>query len=110
MGNVFEAGFSDPRFEQVNARFEANAKGKRSDCRVCWVRGLCSGCLGANYSDTGSIFEVPESHCALVKAMAERTLVELARVRSQVEQWEKLVENMTKWPERVEKEEGKGEE
>jgi len=110
MGNVFEEGFSDPRFEEVNARFEANAKAKRADCQVCWVRGLCSGCLGANYNDTGSIFEVPEIHCNLVKAMAERTLVELARVRSQPEQWDKLVENMTKWPEWVEKEEGKAEE
>ena len=26
MGNVFEEGFSDPRFEQINALFESNAK------------------------------------------------------------------------------------
>jgi len=95
MGNIFDRGFSDPCFRKVNAMFESNAKDMRDDCRECWARGLCTGCLGANYDETGSIFEVPRTHCELHKAMVERTLVELARVRGRPDEWGRLVENMT---------------
>jgi len=103
MGSIFDSFFSNPRFHQVNQLFELNTKDRREDCRTCWVRGLCNGCLGGIYDETGSIFEVPKSHCDLNKAMAERALIELARVRSEPEKWNSLVETMTKWPERTEK-------
>ena len=98
MGDVNGDGFGGPGFDRVNTVFWANVKGKRDDCSVCWARGLCSGCLGAVYNETGSITDVPQDHCELVKAMGERTLVELARVRNDPEKWEKMVETMTRVP------------
>jgi uncharacterized protein len=101
MGSVLNGGFSGPGFERVDGVFQANAKMKRDDCRACWARGLCSGCLGANCSETGSIYEVPAHHCGQVKAMGERTLMELSRVKRKPKAWKKLVENMTHWPQRT---------
>lgn len=90
MGNVLNGGLSGSGFDRVNQMFQSNAKEKRDDCRECWARRLCSGCLGANYNETGSIFEVPEHHCGHVKAMGERALVELSKVRRQPKAWKKL--------------------
>ena len=101
MGTVLNGGFGGASFERVDGMFQANVKAKREDCRWCWARGLCSGCLGANCSETGSIFAVPEHHCGRVKAMGERALVELARVKREPAKWEKLVANMTHWPKRA---------
>lgn len=100
MGSVLNGGFSSPGFERVDEMFQANAKHKRVDCRACWAQGLCGGCLGANCNETGSIFDVPTHHCGHVKAMAERTLIELAKVKKEPKAWKKLVENMNYWPQR----------
>lgn len=48
---------------------ESNVK-----CSNCFAKAVCTGCLGANYTDTGDPFLPCKDHCEMTKSMVEAIL------------------------------------
>lgn len=55
-----------------------NDKDNHPVCRTCWAKSVCSGCIGSDYLETGSLATKPQ--CAFTKATAAETIVRLSEV------------------------------
>ncbi len=85
MGSVFDPElFQSERFKVVRARFAAASKQNSEQCGSCAFRTLCSGCLGANYFETGDPFLVSRQTCDMNRDFHEAMLVAAHRVASRV--------------------------
>ena len=99
MGSISEAHpFEEERFQLVQKRMMANAKVNLSQCRDCWMNGLCRVCLGAVFSP-GEIMSIQASHvptdlCEFNRATAESVFLTLCRLHTDPQAWESLVSNV----------------
>jgi uncharacterized protein len=55
IGNVFEDGIPAARLSRISNALKAASKWNDCECRNCWSRTLCFGCLGSDYIVSGSI-------------------------------------------------------
>lgn len=62
--------------EAILEAIRNNGKDHHPVCRSCWAKNLCSGCIGGDYLETGSLSTKPQ--CAFVMSTVAETVVRLA--------------------------------
>ncbi len=75
MGSVNEPRVFASQRQTILEQIHQNSKEQRSSCQECWSRNLCSGCIGADYYETGSLDIRPG--CCSVHAMAAEAIVRM---------------------------------
>ncbi|WP_202193065.1 radical SAM/SPASM domain-containing protein [Roseburia faecis] len=75
IGNVFESKdkIQNQIIEKRNLLYDRPKK-KTEKCKNCFVRTVCTGCLGDNYTKTGDPFIPGADHCEMTKKMIEEIL------------------------------------
>jgi radical SAM protein with 4Fe4S-binding SPASM domain len=64
------------RSKQVKEIMKKYDKSQSEDCCSCWANSLCSGCIGGDLIESGSLGQ--HCNCELMRAIAEAVLLELA--------------------------------
>lgn len=77
MGNVHNDSNlqEDSRFQSVRSRLLSNAYSNIPSCKECWLKGLCSNCIGNAYEINGSISNPLEVICEAQRSMFETALM-----------------------------------
>lgn len=52
-------------------------------CKDCFIYSICSGCLGANYFETGEVHNVDKENCDMQRRMVESVLYFLTKIKKQ---------------------------
>ncbi len=79
MGNIFDENlFESELFTTISNQLLEFSKFKNSKCTNCFNNKICFGCLGANYFNTGNIFETSEEDCFMFRKMTESVIKELS--------------------------------
>ncbi len=73
---------ADNRQPEVSALIAAGSKQSRPDCRACWARPLCSGCIGADLIATGDITRRPG--CETMRALVATVILEIAALQQEL--------------------------
>lgn len=75
IGNVFDSK-EKVQEEILNKRKSLYDRPKRKteQCKGCFARAVCTGCLGDNYTKTGDPFHPGEDHCEMTRKMIEEIL------------------------------------
>jgi len=81
-------------YQQVERRMRENDKFHHPQCRLCWARGVCSGCLGELYARTGSIEQRIDAVCDGIRGGVEDVLYGLAKLRSTPSAWEQVLNGL----------------
>ena len=81
LGNVFDF---DPLATQESALIlnnlkEFNTKEKNDKCSSCFIKTMCSSCLGINYIQKGDIHDLDEATCEMYRDMADQVIINLAK-------------------------------
>lgn len=66
----------ESRADEVSAIVHACKKDVHEDCLSCWAAPLCSGCIGADFIETGDVTR--RAGCDTMRAIAETILLEVA--------------------------------
>jgi uncharacterized protein len=99
MGNISDPGVLDSsRFNQILESFVSNSKPRHPQCTTCWVRGLCSGCYGHMYLETGSPHDRVDAICTRRKIAGEALLLDLARLRTDKTKWQRALQTVRTAP------------
>lgn len=59
-------------------KYDFNQK-LRSPCKECFNKLLCNGCMGINVLQNGNPLHFVDKECEFLRALTEKTLIELAR-------------------------------
>lgn len=82
MGNINDNNlFNSSRFKEVINRFDKFNKNDNDECNKCFVRNICSGCLGINYIEKGETFNLSKSYCEMTRSMTERVILNLYKLK-----------------------------
>lgn len=78
MGNIFDQGFFESeRFRtEVKQLFHYN-KETIDECKECFIKKSCNGCLGINLLETGNVFNVSKETCDMYRQMTEQVIYNL---------------------------------
>ncbi|GEM_PF-2257290 len=68
-----------------------NAKEHRPECRTCWARNVCTGCLGWHAITHNGKLGGRTLHCAITFAVLEELMAGLARIRQSADEWQRFV-------------------
>lgn len=68
-----------------------NHKANRVNCQTCWVRHLCTGCIGNHHYSTGSLAEEWALMCQIMKVIAEEVMLFLTSIREHPDIWQQFV-------------------
>lgn len=80
MGNVFDEDlFTSEQFQRIREKYERFNKEINEECKQCFARMCCHGCLGLNHLETGNSFLLSEMTCEMTRMMTERVVVNLYR-------------------------------
>lgn len=74
-----------------HAFYEENLKSRRTSCRACWARNICSSCIGANQIENGHLGGMT-MNCLVIRAVGETLMTELARLQQTPARWKHFVE------------------
>jgi len=74
MGNVLEDPFPDRHFRSVWQRLLLNSKLACKECSLCWLRYICTSCLGKRYTLNGDIGRTMPKECEVHKKVSEQIL------------------------------------
>jgi len=77
MGNVNQPEAQE-KFEMVKTLVSENTVDKIDDCEGCWIKGICTNCVGGAYLNSGDISKPVPEMCDVVRAMTERLVIELS--------------------------------
>lgn len=92
LGNVFDHPPDDDYlWDKLQAFIRRNHKSARPECRSCWARKLCTGCMGNVQMTTGSLENTWGLMCRVMKAIAEETMHQLAAVQQDAALWKRFV-------------------
>ncbi|MDW8325353.1 MAG: radical SAM protein [Anaerolineales bacterium] len=97
LGNVNTPADRKILADRLRAFMRHNRKDTHAACRECWARSLCSGCLGDTQLSTGSLEGESPLMCAIMKAVAEETMLFLAKIRNDAEAWRRFVNHYRQW-------------
>ncbi|MBR4639645.1 MAG: hypothetical protein IKO79_03680, partial [Butyrivibrio sp.] len=64
-------------FIQMFNRLRAYSKNDIEQCKKCFIKESCTGCLGINLLETGSVFELNEETCEMYRGMTEEVIYHL---------------------------------
>lgn len=80
MGDVFDENlFTSEHFLQVKEKYSRFNKEINEECKQCFARKCCHGCLGLNHIETGNSFTLSKMTCEMTRMMTERVIVNLYR-------------------------------
>ncbi len=89
-------GYKENILEEQKIDFQMPLKSECTDCSKCWIRYLCSICIGGVYFETGSICKIPVYLCEWQKGMIEEIIFNISNIQKNVDIWEKFVRNLKK--------------
>lgn len=99
MGTVFDPEVTtSSKFRDVERVMRKNSKNDHPECRTCWARGVCSGCVGELYATTGSVHGRVEGNCEGVKESLAVALCGLAKLRTDKAAWASVVRAIANEP------------
>jgi len=81
-------------YQQVEQRMRENDKFHHPQCKLCWARGVCSGCLGELYARTGSIEQRIDAVCDGIRNGVEEVLCGLAKLHSTPSAWKQVLHDL----------------
>lgn len=93
LGNVKEPPEDDVFMERLQGFVHHNRKETHANCRTCWARKLCTGCIGEIHVRTGRLDRESELTCGIMKAVAEETMLFLAEIQEDPEAWRRFVKH-----------------
>jgi len=93
LGNVSNPPNKTTFMDRLESFCYHNRKDTHAACRACWARKLCTGCVGDILVSTGTLDRESELTCAIMKAVAEETMLFLAKIQEDVEVWKRFVSN-----------------
>lgn len=78
LGNVFDTGmFNTERFKEMQRAILAfSSKKSNPECKACFARTVCSGCLGHALNDTQCL-KLDKKDCDLTRDMLKQTIIGL---------------------------------
>lgn len=83
--------------DRLQAFMHHNRKDTHATCRNCWALSLCSGCMGDTQMSVGTLEGESPMMCAVMKAVAEETMLFLARIRNDAAVWKRFVLHYRQW-------------
>jgi uncharacterized protein len=99
MGSVFDPEvLTSTRFKSVEQMMRKNTKNAHPQCRTCWARGVCSGCVGELYASTGSVYGRIKGNCEGIRESLAVALCGLAKLRTDKITWSKIVRTLADEP------------
>lgn len=93
LGNVNAPPRRAVFLERLQAFVYDIRKDTHAACRACWARKLCTSCAGDIQLSTGALNRESPLLCALMKTVAEETMLFLGRVQSDAGAWKRFVAN-----------------
>lgn len=97
LGNVNSVPDRKVFMERLQAFVQNNRKDTHHTCRECWARNLCTGCMGDIQLSSGTLTGESPLLCAVMKAVAEETMLFLARIQGDPMLWKRFVSNYRRW-------------
>ncbi len=83
LGNIYDENvFSSSTMKKHMQKYFSFSKLTEQPCKDCFINRICSGCLGANYFDTGEIFAPSQAHCNMQRKMVEKVLFSLVNLKN----------------------------
>ena len=78
LGNIFDADiFATERFKETQKAIQTFSEKKTNpECRSCFARTVCSGCIGYGASDEQGL-RLDKKSCDLTKNMLRNTIIGL---------------------------------
>jgi len=93
LGNVKEPLEEDVFMERLQGFVHHNHKESHTNCRTCWARKLCTGCIGEIHVRTGRLDRESDLTCGIMKAVAEETMLFLAEIQEEPAAWQRFVKH-----------------
>lgn len=90
LGNVMDE--DQDRFWSALQHFvHFTYKDTHAECRTCWARQLCTGCMGNIQTTSGSLQGTWQAMCQVMKAITEEVMVSLSSIRDDASLWQQFV-------------------
>ncbi|WMM26882.1 radical SAM protein [Tissierella sp. MB52-C2] len=81
MGNIYDDNiYENNIFKNVKNQFIEKIKDSIKDCKNCYIKNLCHGCLGVNYIKNNDAFEPDSYSCEMYRAMIDRILINMSKL------------------------------
>lgn len=93
LGGVSD-GINSEYEANLSVIMEKNLKSRNSECSSCWIRGLCSACLGGSLKAGGSLEANDHNHCEIMRRMVSETILSLATIANDPVRWRDFVANV----------------
>lgn len=83
IGNVNDENvLCSEKFNSSLEKFISFNKNKSDQCKNCFIRNICFGCLGQNFFQTGNPFETDSMICDMNRAIVEKILIKFSRMKN----------------------------
>lgn len=84
MGNIYdEALFESDTFKAMRTRLVHFSKNDIPECKDCFIKESCFGCLGLNLLETGSVFKLNKESCDMYRNMTEQVIYRLYMLKKE---------------------------
>ena len=81
IGSIFDEHlFESENFVKTVTRLENFNKTTIPECKECFIRRSCTGCLGINLLETKDVFTNSEVSCDMYRKMTERVIINLYKI------------------------------
>lgn len=89
MGNIYDEDlFNQPNYKEIRRRLINYTKNSISKCKDCFIKNSCFGCLGLNFLETGSVFEISDDTCDMYRKMTEQAIYRIFLKQKEKEAYE----------------------
>lgn len=82
MGNVYDFNKNNKTFNEIQSILIKNTFDNNEKCKTCWVKGICSNCIGNSFLINGSINKPISEICEVQKVQLERIMAEFDKLAS----------------------------
>ncbi len=84
MGNIYDEDlFNSESFKTMKSRLVHFSKDDIPECKDCFIKGSCFGCLGLNLLETGSVFRLNKESCDMYRNMTEQVIYRLYMLKKE---------------------------
>lgn len=93
----FDDKFVEQKFIDKLTKFMyKNIKSANNECRDCYARYLCHGCVGSNYNVNDDIGINERMNCLLMQSIVKEAILKIATISLDSNRWSNFVTNMGK--------------
>ena len=83
-GNIEDADiFNSEKLRKGLKKLAQFNKEENEQCKNCFIRKSCNGCLGINYLETGNVFTLSDVSCEMFRKMTERVILNIYKLKLQ---------------------------